>query len=81
VLNPPAKKVRVRPLTWLLIAVGLAFVALTIVYLADTANALPSWLPGHQRGSSHHHVKHAIACAALAVVSWIGAWFTTAPSR
>ena len=79
--NPRAKSLQFRPLTWLLIAVGLAFVALAIVYFADTAAALPSWLPGHQRGSAHHPTKHGIAAAALAIVSWIGAWFTTTPTR
>jgi hypothetical protein len=81
VINPPVKRLRVRPLTWLLIAIGLAFVALAIVYFADSAAALPAWLPGHQRGSTHHHTKHGIACVALAIVTWIGAWFTTAPTR
>jgi hypothetical protein len=78
-MNQPTKRVRFRPLTMLLILVGLAFAALVVVYLADTAAALPSWLPGHQAGSTHHHSKHALACAALAIVAWIGAWFSTAP--
>jgi hypothetical protein len=77
----PAKRIQIRPLTWLLIAVGLAFVAIAILYFADTAAALPSWVPGHQAGSAHHHTKHGIAAIGLAIVSWIGAWFTTAPTR
>lgn len=80
-MRAPATKTRFRPLPWLLILVGLAFVALAVVYFADTAAALPAWLPGHQAGSAHHHYKHAIACIVLAVVSWIGAWFASAPNR
>ncbi len=78
-MNRSTKRVRFRPLTMLLILVGLAFVALVVVYLNDTAAALPSWLPGHQAGSTHHHTKHALVAAALAIVAWIGAWFSTAP--
>jgi hypothetical protein len=79
-MNPSRKKVRFRPLTWLLIVIGLVFAALVVVYLADTAANLPSFLPGHQAGSTHHHTKHALVAAGLAVVSWIGAWFSTAPT-
>jgi hypothetical protein len=60
-----------------LIVLGLVFAALGIVYLIETAAHLPSFLPGHQAGSAHHHTKHALAAFGLAVLSWIGAWFTT----
>ena len=60
-----------------LIALGVIFAALGILYLARTAGQLPAVLPGHQAGSGHHHSKHALAAFALAIVSWAGAWFTT----
>jgi hypothetical protein len=60
-----------------LIVLGLVFAALGVVYLIETAAHLPSFLPGHQAGSAHHHTKHALAAFGLAVLSWIGAWFTT----
>jgi hypothetical protein len=60
-----------------LIVLGLVFAALGVVYLTETAAHLPSFLPGHQVGSAHHHTKHALVAFGLAVLLWIGAWFTT----
>jgi hypothetical protein len=63
------------------VALGLLLLVLGVVYVADTASALPSFLPGHQAGSSHHHVKHGIAAFALAALCFVFAWFQTGPSR
>jgi len=60
-----------------LIVLGLLFAAVGVVYLAKTAAQLPSFFPGHQAGSAHHHTKHALVAFALAIVSWAGAWFST----
>ena len=60
-----------------LIVLGLIFAAVGVVYLAKTAAQLPSFFPGHQAGSAHHHTKHALVGFALAIVSWAGAWFST----
>jgi hypothetical protein len=60
-----------------LIALGVIFAAVGVLYLAKTAGQLPAFLPGHQAGSAHHHTKHALAAFALAILSWAGAWFTT----
>jgi hypothetical protein len=60
-----------------LIALGVIFAGLGVLYLAKTAGQLPAFLPGHQAGSGHHHTKHALAAFALAILSWAGAWFTT----
>jgi hypothetical protein len=60
-----------------LIILGVIFAAVGAVYLARTAAQLPSFFPGHQAGYAHHHVKHALAAFALALVSWAGAWFST----
>jgi hypothetical protein len=60
-----------------LIVLGLLFAVVGVVYLAKTAAQLPSFFPGHQAGSAHHHSKHALVAFALAVVSWAGAWFST----
>ncbi len=73
--------IRFRPLTGVLIAVGIAFVILAIVYFTTSAADLPSFVPGHQANSSHHHTKHGLAMLGLAVLAWIGAWFSTAPAR
>ncbi len=64
-------------LTAALIALGVIFAGLGVLYLAKTAGQLPAFLPGHQAGSAHHHTKHALAAFALAILSWAGAWFTT----
>ena len=57
--------------------VGLVLVALSIVYFSVPAGSLPSLLPGHQAGSAHHHIKHALAAFGLALLAWTGAWLTT----
>ena len=64
-------------LTAALIVLGVLFAAAGAVYLVKTAAQLPSFFPGHQVGYAHHHTKHALAAFALALVSWIGAWFST----
>ena len=60
-----------------LIVLGVLFAAVGVVYLVKTAAQLPSFFPGHQAGSAHHHAKHALVAFALALVSWAGAWFST----
>jgi hypothetical protein len=60
-----------------LIVLGVLFAAAGALYLARTATQLPSFFPGHQAGSAHHHTKHALIAFLLAAVSWVGAWLTT----
>lgn len=62
------------------IVVGLLLIVVAIVYFADSAGALPSFFPGHQAGSSHHHIKHGIAALCLGAGALILAWFQTGPS-
>lgn len=62
------------------IALGIVFVVIGIVYFADTADALPSFFPGHEGGSAHHHVKHGIAAIVLGLGSFVFAWFQTGPA-
>jgi len=76
-----AAKFRFRPATALLVALAVVFVVVGIVYLAKTANDLPGFFPGHQAGSTKHHTKHGLAMFALAALSLVGAWFTTAPGK
>ena len=64
-------------MTAALIILGIAFAVAGVVYLTQTAAHLPSLLPGHQAGSAHHHIKHALAAFGLALVTWTGAWLTT----
>lgn len=59
---------------------ALVLLALAVLYFVDTASALPAFIPGHQAGSAHHHVKHGIAAACLGIACLIFAWFQTGPA-
>ena len=62
------------------VIVGILLLALAILYFAETADALPSFIPGHDAGSTHHHVKHGVAAGLLGIACLIFAWFQTGPS-
>ena len=69
---------------WTVIAVGIAgvaFVAIAIIYFAEPAKSLPGFFPGHEAGSSHHHVKHGIAALLLGIGAFVLAWFQSGPRR
>ena len=70
-----------RALTAVAVIAGLALIALAIVYWAEPASSLPSWIPGHQAGSSHHHVKHGIASFFVGAALLVYAWFQTGKPR
>jgi uncharacterized membrane-anchored protein YitT (DUF2179 family) len=59
------------------IVVGIALIAVGIVYWVEPAKSLPSFFPGHEAGSSHHHVKHGIAAFLVGVALLVFAWFQT----
>jgi hypothetical protein len=61
----------------LLFLVGIVAFVIAVIYLADTAGKLPSFLPGHAAGSTHHHTKHALVAAAFGIVAFIGAWLSS----
>jgi len=63
------------------IIAGIVFLVIAVVYWVDTADALPSFFPGHEAGSAHHHVKHGIAAFVLALGCFVFAWFQSGPSR
>ena len=48
-----------------------------VLYIALSAGSLPSLIPGHETGSTHHHIKHGIAALALAAGAFVLAWFQT----
>ena len=56
---------------------GVALIVLAIVYWAEPAGSLPSWIPGHEAGSTHHHIKHGIATFLLGLALLVFAWFQT----
>ena len=68
---------RRRLLVWLAIVVGVALIVIAVVYWAEPAKSLPSFFPGHQAGSAHHHVKHGIASFFVGLACLVFAWFNT----
>jgi hypothetical protein len=64
-----------------LIVAGVLLIALALVYFAEPAKSLPSMLPGHEEGSTHHHVKHGVAALLLGIGALVLAWFQTGPKH
>jgi amino acid permease len=60
--------------------VAVLCVVAAIVYFTKTADALPSFFPGHSAGSTKHHTKHGLGMIMLALVALFGAWMSTAPN-
>jgi hypothetical protein len=61
------------------VVLGLLLLVVAVLYVADPARSLPSFFPGHEAGSSRHHIKHGIAAAVLAAGALVFAWFQTGP--
>ena len=70
-----------RPVIVLATVAGIVLVALGIYYWAVPAHSLPSWLPGHEAGPNHHHIKHGIASFLVGLALLVFAWFQSAPDR
>ena len=69
---------------WVTIGLVLLAVVLAVVagvYFAESAGNLPSFFPGHQAGSSHHHTKHGLAAAIVALLALIGAWLSSGKKK
>ena len=62
------------------VILGVILLMVAVIYMAETADSLPSFFPGHESGSSHHHVKHGIAALVVALGCFIFAWFQSGPS-
>ena len=60
---------------------GVVLLVLAALYFADPASSLPSFIPGHEAGSSHHHIKHGIAALLLGLGCFVFAWFQSGPTR
>ncbi len=70
-----------RLLAILAVVVGIALIAVAIVYWAEPAKSLPGFFPGHKAGSGHHHVKHGIAALLVGLACLVFAWFNTGGPR
>ena len=72
---------RRRLLVLAAIVLGIVLIAIAGVYWAEPAKSLPSFFPGHQAGSGHHHVKHGIASFLVGLACFVFAWFNTGPKK
>ena len=57
--------------------VGVLLLVVAVVYWVEPASSLPSFFPGHEAGSGHHHVKHGIAAFLVGLALLAFAWFQT----
>jgi hypothetical protein len=57
------------------IILGLALLAVAVVYWVVPAGSLPSFVPGFEAGSARVHMKHGLAAAAVAVVVFAIGWY------
>ncbi|HEY8769639.1 MAG TPA: hypothetical protein VIM03_03795 [Thermoleophilaceae bacterium] len=69
-----------RALAAVVALLGVVLIAVAVVYWVDPASSLPSFFPGHEAGSAHHHVKHGIAAFVVGLGCFVFAWLTTGPS-
>jgi hypothetical protein len=62
------------------VILGVLLLALAILYFVEPAHSLPSFIPGHEAGSNHHHVKHGLAAGLLGLGAFVFAWFQSGGS-
>jgi hypothetical protein len=62
------------------VAAGVLLLVVAVIYWVDSAGSLPSFFPGHEAGSSEHHVKHGLAAFVVALGCFVFAWFATGPA-
>ena len=58
--------------------IALIFVVVAIIYVAEPAKSLPSFIPGHIAGSAGHHPLRAAGSFIIGIVFAVGAWFALA---
>ena len=69
-----------RLLAGLAAILGIALVAIGVIYIALNEHDIPSFFPGHvSHPASHHHVKHGIAAILLGLACFAFAWFRSGP--
>jgi len=58
--------------------IALLFIVVAIIYLAEPAKSLPSFIPGHIDGSTGHHPLRAAGSFVIGIIFAVGAWFALA---
>ena len=79
-----AREAFVRYRKWLValaVVLGTALIVVAVIYWVEPAGSLPSFFPGHETGSSHHHVKHGIAAFLVGLACFAFAWFNSGPKK
>ena len=65
-----------RTVTAVILAIiAILFIIAGIIYLAEPAKSLPSFIPGRVAGSTGHHPLRAAGTLILGVIFFVGAWF------
>jgi hypothetical protein len=62
------------------LVVALVLFAIAAVYWAEPARSLPSFFPGHNARSHHHHFKHGIAAFVVGLAALAFVWFQSGPA-
>ncbi len=70
-----------KSIVWGSIILGIIFIIISIYYFITPAGSLISFIPGFEAGSTHIHLKHAIASLILALALFILAWFKSGPKQ
>jgi hypothetical protein len=73
--------VKNRSLVVLAVVLGVLLIALAVLYWAEPAKSLPSFIPGHKSGSAHHHIKHGVAAFVVGLGCFVFAWFQSGPPQ
>jgi len=55
--------------------IALIFIVVAIIYVAEPAKSLPSFVPGHIANSTGHHPLRAVGSLVIGIVFAVGAWF------
>jgi preprotein translocase subunit SecY len=58
--------------------IALIFIVVAIIYVAEPAHSLPSFVPGRHAGSTGHHPLRAVGSFVIGIVFAVGAWFALA---
>ena len=65
----------------LAVVLGVVLIVIAVIYWVEPASSLPSFFPGHEAGSDHHHAKHGIAAFLVGLACFVFAWFNTGPKK
>ena len=65
----------------LAVILGIILIVIGVVYFVEPAKSLPSFFPGHESCSAHHHVKHGIAALLVGLACLAFAWFNTGQKK